>query len=413
MRTPFLLLFLTLTTAAQAETVTVRFDDLPALIASQNRRVLAGEDLAASEKSRTGHLTRSFLPHVKAYGGGEAFQTGDFGEMTQPVGGVEGRINLFRGGRDGLEEKIRKGLAAISESALEQRSREELLRARRLFSEILFYRQKISDLKEAISLCRQTTGLVQRRIDAGLTTETDRLEFDITRRQFEQELALAQEDYEHTVDELRIVLGLTDGLDVQGSLSHFHDADLEEARLKSREHPEVKQLQGQKEISQMQKKQSNRWWTPSVDLYGGYTLYPFRERERFSLGGRDEAVVGGRITFEIFDGLNSSAEAAAQKHRAAAFRQEAARKGEEVEGLFRRLQHELKARHEVVHLIERNLSEGRRYLSLSTEEYERGVKNSRDMLASLQRFLDQERNHSTALMEYLTVKSELLGLLGR
>jgi hypothetical protein len=119
---------------------------------------------------------------------------------------------------------------------------------------------------------------------------------------------------------LRIVLGLpssSGGLEIRGSLSHFHDADLQSARLDSldfQDHPEVAQLKDQKKIAELQKKQSNRWWTPSVDAYGGYTLYPFRERERSTLGGRDEAVVGGRITFEIFDGLDSKADASARKH---------------------------------------------------------------------------------------------------
>ncbi len=398
---------------ASAKTV-VTFEDLPDFIASQSRPVQAAQERVAAEKSRTGHLTRSFLPRVQAYGGGEAFRTGDFERMAQPVGGVEGKINLFRGGRDHLEEKIRKNRMALSESAFHQRSRGELLRARTLFAEILFYRSRVASLKDAIAMTQHSSGLVGKRIEAGLATESDRLEFAMARRSFEQELAFAKEEYEHAVDELRIVLGRPrETLDVRGTLNHFHDPDLQRSEVNTDSHPEVQELKSLQNISKLRQKQSNRWWSPSVDAYGGYALYPFRERERFARGERDEAVVGGRVTFQIFDGLDGKSEAGFEKHEALAFGQEAMQRQEEVEGSFRKLKHELKIRHDMAHAMERNLSEGRLYFSLSSEEYDRGVRNSRDMFSSLQRYLDQKLNHARALKDYFVVRSELLGVLGQ
>lgn len=396
------------------EKLVISYEDLPRLINSQNRRVMAGKALIDAHQARTGHLRRSFLPKVQAYGGGEFFQTGDFETKKEPIAGVEGKINLFRGGRDRLEEKTRKSQTDSAEATLEKQTRAELLKARNLFVEVLFWKKRIGDLKEAISLSRQTAGRVRNRIGAGLATETDFLEFEMSGRQLEQELALAKEDHEHALDALRILLNAPDAeLSVRGVLSHTHDSDLESAGLDASEHPEIRELANQKEISESKKSQSNRWWTPSVDVYGGYALYPFRERERPTLGGRDEAVVGGRVTFELFDGLNGSSDASEQRHRAAAYAQEAEQRREELGGSYRKLTHELAVRHQTIHSMERNLETGRRYYSLSTEEYERGVKDSRDMMAALERFLHQRENHSRALRDYLAVKSELMSLLGK
>src|SRR5215210_2132230 len=88
---------------ACAEEIKIRYDELPKLIEQRNNNVAAGKlDLDAAE-SVTGHLTRSYLPELGAHAGAEAFRTGPYAPTTQPLGGIDVSMNLFRGGKDAIE----------------------------------------------------------------------------------------------------------------------------------------------------------------------------------------------------------------------------------------------------------------------------------------------------------------------
>ncbi len=409
----FLLLFPSI---SWGDIILVNFEDIPQWVRKHNESVIGGAFHVKAAEDQTHHLERSFLPQIKAQGGGEVFQTGDFEIMTQPVGNVEGTVNLFRGGKDLLEEKMRKKQVQLSKTNLDQRYRMTLVQARFLYAQVLFHQGQLVTLKNALSQSQKDLEAVRQRIAAGLTTESDRLDFEMYHNQLETEQILAQEDYEHSLQELGVVLGVPEGSELRvkesfQTANHEHNPELLEEAASSEKHYDVQALKNKESILDLQSKQAGRWWVPSLEVYGGYVLYPFRERERFSLGSRDEAVGGVRLSLNFFDGLYSSSQKKSLAHQSIAYKHEALQKGREIQVRITKLQHELRIRHELLHTMENNLKRTRDYLSLTTEEYRRGVKSSPEILMVSQRVLDQQRRYLEIRRDYLITKAELLGFL--
>ncbi len=405
-------LSLAFTSLAQARTIS--FNDLPRLVQQQNLAVQGAETFVGAAKAKTGHLPRSFLPKISAQGGGETFQTLDQKRMTQPVAGVEGNVNLLQGGRDYLEEKKRKKELSIESTQAKKYYLSELRRARNLFVKGVFLKDLIRHYQHALTNNRKNIRLVENRIKAGLTTETDKLDFTIFQSRLGQELAIIKEDHEHTLELLQSVLGLSLNTQValQGGLGHKHDDSLFDAEFHVEDHYDVQLLAQQAEALDYAKKKANLWWTPSVDAYGSYNLYPFRERERFALEERDEYVAGVQMKMNLFDGLQSSREAKSLKLRSKGVKLQSKQKQRELEAQFRKLKHILTLRHDLVHSVQVNVNKIKKYLRLIQEEYERGTKDSSDVLSAAQRILDQKRRYSEIQRDFLLTKNELQTFLG-
>lgn len=400
--------------AGPVEALTVRYGDLPRLVRSQNENIKAETSLVKASQTETRHLTRSFLPRIRAQGGGEVFKTGDFDTMTNPVGSVDMSLNLVNGGKDHLEEKIRKNELALSHTRRERAYARELLEARMLFSEILYQSEIIRTLEYALGLNQNNVSAVEKKIQAGLTTKADRLDFQIYISQIRQELLLAKEDHEHAVKELKVTLGLPweAHLTVNGSLNHAHDQDLRSSGINPDLHPDVEILKKQERILDLEKTQANRWWAPSLDIYASYALNPFRERGYFPQSDRDETVGGIKLSMNIFDGLESHTKANALKLRSQAQKHQARHRSQEVITLHERYSHELKIRHDLVHMVERNAVNSQSYLSMTLSEYETGVKNAPDVLSASQRILDNKRRSADIRKDYWVIKAKLLALQG-
>lgn len=407
--------------AVHAETKTLRFEDLPHLVSAQNKNVLAGQSYVAGAKSQTGHWERSFLPKIRAEGGGEIFQTGNLGRRTEPRGSVEGRLNLFRSGKDRLEEKIRDTRAGFTEANFRQTYFRELSRARLLYADILYYDELLKSARQALSLTGEHLGLIQRQIKAGLTTDADRIEFEMLQNRLSQDELLFEEDYEHATEELKAVLGLSSGtsLKLDGSLGDFQEQDVLEmghhfnARVNARAHHDVLALKKKAEIANLQKKQADRWWGPSLEAYGSYSLYPFREREYPALKNRDEAVGGLVLSFDLFDGLHAKTQGKAFDHQARGHALEAEQKSRELEVLFEKLKHELKNRRRLIQLMTQNTNQGGQYLKMSLEEYGRGVKTGPQLREASERLLSEKHRLASTRREYRQIKAEFLALLGK
>lgn len=410
-----ILLFLIALPSAHAETVAIRFEDLPEWVETQNKNVLAGESFVAGAQSQTGHLKRSFLPKIRAEGGGEVGKTGTFDTTVEPYGEIETRLNLSRGGKDSLEEKILSAKAGLSDTNKTKTYLRELARARLLFADILYYQEVLKGLPQVSSLTREQLGMVQKQISAGLTTESDRLGFEIFLNQLKADQLLQKEDYEHAVSEMKAVMGIPPETEIE--LIHGFEGssaeDLLTLPLNLEEHQDILLLKKQAEVAELQKKQTDRWWTPAVDVYGGYALYTFRQIQFPTIDERKAAFGGVNVGFQIFDGLNARTQAKAFQHQAKGYALEAEQKRRELETLFEKLKHELTNRRKLILIISQNINLGSKYLSMASDEYSRGVKSGPQLLEALQNYWEEKRRLSEIRREYLRIKAELMSLLGR
>lgn len=396
-----------------AETVELKFEDLPGLVASQNQAVKGANALVESAEKRTGHFARSYYPHLRLAVGGESFETGDYRARSEPYGEAEARINLFRGGRDRLEERIRRARTEAASASAQKAYRDELHKARAIFWDLAFNREMIQVLTEAAEENRKILASANRRIKQGLVTPTDRLEFEIHGTELKEEI----ESLKHGVVLLEAALAPLVGkpagtaFHASSAIPHHHDESLLAAAVAA--HPEVQSLRTSLAAANLQRTEAARWWTPSLDLYGGKYLYTLRERDYADREDRDDAAAGVRLSLYLFDGWESRADARAHERQARGLDAQARYREAAVQAELFIAKEDLKHDHELILFSEEKIRQARQHLARSLDEYDRGVKNSLEVLSAQQRTLSFRRQYAQRRRDYQRTHAHLLKILGR
>jgi len=402
-------------TARANAVISVQFEELPALIHQKNRNIPASERMVESAEARTGHLVRSFIPTLRADIGGEAFQTGSYPVRSEPYASAEVRLNVYRGGRDSLEQDARLAQLEGVRSSSKQIFRDELEEARVLFWELVHTRERIARLKGAVEQNEEILKLANRRILRGLSTDTDRIEFEIHRSQLIEELESLQHGL--LILELRFGSLLGSPADTRFTtlerIPHVHDEALLQSEFEPLGHPSVVALTAGSSVADAQKSQASRWWLPSLDLYAGNYLYTLRDRDYLSLGVRDDQVVGVRLSFDILDGFQAQAQARALALQVSALELQTEQRKYAIRGEFEVTRESLKHDHELIHRSEERMRQGQESLKRTRGEYERGVKTSLEALAVLQRQIQFERQDAERRRDYQVTQMRLLALLGK
>ncbi|MFP5386869.1 MAG: TolC family protein [Bacteriovoracia bacterium] len=363
---------------------------------------------------KEGHLGRSFLPELSLVVGEEYFKVESVTSKTEPYGFLEARFNLFRGGKDNLASEIIQLRSGLSKIQTDLRAREELNKIRKLQYEIIFNNELISILDREKEENLKIRSQANRRASSGVATRTDSLEFTI----YDSELEEKIESLKHENKILKIGLAPLVGIETKNLefplvLDHQHDEVLLARVENFQKHPQVVSLKLENEIFQKEKAINQRFWLPSVDVYGGH-YYNFelinrdyRERNRL-----DAQAIGVRLTIELFDGLESSVEATSNQYRAEAKRLMSLYSERQSESKFSMLKEDLIHTHEVMHYVLDRIKKSKDYLRLTLKEYDRGVKNSLDALTAMQRYYRYEKDYLEKKKEYHVIKADLLTLLG-
>jgi len=408
-------LLLLLAFAARAETVDLKFEDLPKLVAERNENASGAVSLADSARARTGHLRRSFLPTLDAHAGTERFQMGRYPYRTEPYGALEARINLFDGGRDSLEERQREGQAGAAAAAARKALAVELAQARKEFWELVSLREVAALLGGALGENETLLKAANLRISRGLATETDRLEFQIYGSQLDEEIESVVHETLLVEMKLAALLGAPPGTryTTPEAVPHDHDDALLNAPFEGSAHPDAAGAAANAETARAQSGRAMRWWAPSIEAYGGYALYTLQERDYLDRSARDDRFIGARVSIPLFDGARSLADARSFAGQALGLERQASQRARAAAAQVAVAKEDLKHEHELVHRSEERIAQGKRYLALTLDEYGRGVKNSLDVLGAAQRFTAFEKQYADRRREYQSVRCDLLALLGR
>jgi outer membrane protein TolC len=400
--------------ARAAPPVTVQFDDLPKLVQGRNEHSRAARKSVEAFSARTGHLTRSFLPELKGVIGGENFRTAGESFRSQPYGEVVAELNLFRGGKDRLEERIRETRLAQAETEAQGVGIEELSKARRSYWLLVHQRELAALIDDSMKQNEANLSAAQRRVSAGMGSETDRIEFEIFKTNLEQDGARVRLEERNQQRALSVLLGhgANGGIETPKAVPHLHEDELLSRTIDTERHREIEILRHQSESSDLLAQQGSRWWMPSLDAYTGVQLYTYREREYPALSDRVDAFVGARLTFSLFDGGVASNEAQAARIDAEVLSTRAIQSRNELAAAFQGAQDELKLLHELVHGAERNVTQSKRYLDTTLSEYRRGAKNSPDVLGASQRYLDSLRRSAQLRRDFHLARTELLAVAG-
>ena len=358
------------------------------------------ERLKGAEEMK-GRLTRSFLPKLTLSYGQEKFTTGPYYNATQPYGGINAEVNLFNSGRDSiLSEKInREAEIALIESDMARI--QVLAELRRTLSHYAYLSEVRQILKTALEQNETNLEKARKRVNGGLGSNTDLLDFKQQKVQLGQELATLEFELGVASRMISTLLGIDPKESIEINFANAHPDHADEKGFaitgKSRL---VKRAELEQGLASLELKRTERWWTPSVDLYAYALRFTQKEREYNPSEARNDVTLGFKFTFPIFDGGEGLRTAAATKALARARSAEVTAKNLEIERISQDAIKRLELAHNLIHGSEENVQIMNDYRQGILSEYARGIKNSPDVLQASQRWIEAKSRYAEVKKNY-------------
>ncbi|MEN0059761.1 MAG: TolC family protein [Bdellovibrio sp.] len=395
--------------------VAVHSGNLRALLEEKNSRVQAAQQNHSAAQEREGVLARSFFPRLELHASQESFKLGSEDVKHQPAYGAELNLNLFNGGRDRLEGRIRNLESQKRSYQTQQTLAQELEKARGIYWNIRYLQERQKLLENSVAINRRNLESAQRRIRSGVATDSDRFEFEMKEVDLKQEEEEARLQLRTQTRALTLLLGLDGQKALSFSEEFHHDHDYESALGDFSKVPEfqykVSDLQADQ--GQMLAQQLRRSWWPSLDAFAAYNQYNQREEDYASASDRTQSVIGLRLTLSLSTGLEHQREAAAAAKEAASSRVLAQFQQREVATDIQGEVEELRLLHDLIHDAEENITRAERYYKMTQSEYSRGVKNSPDVLGASEKLFDRQNKRLEIIKNFQVAKAHILSKMGQ
>ncbi len=398
--------------ASGAERV-ILYNDLPALIKSRNENAQAAESNLKAQQERTGFLTRSFLPQFSASLGTEQFKTDSIPTVQKNNWQLKGRMNLFRGGQDRLENEIRKSNELRAQAEYGFEINHELKAARESYWKIVEVSQLITYQKEAIERNESFLYSSKKRAGAGVATSSDALQFELHRTLLNQSLKKLNIEDDLLKNRLAVSLGLDEHENIKVQKDFPHPPEKIQTEVLNLENNfEVQTLKTIEMGESLRKSQSSRWWLPKVDLYSGYGIPTLSEEfERAQLQDREWSL-GLALVIDLGENISNYSESKAKRFEAQAAQKRLAQKTREIKSIDHEARLNLNLMHELIHDADADVSKSECFLKITQNEYARGVKNGPDLLEAFKQLFEFRYRRAGLYREYYITQAELLALSG-
>ncbi len=393
----------------------IKFDDLPKLVRERNENVNAAKKVHLAEKERIGYLTRSFLPQISARAGNESFKTGSVGQSSQDFWTLEGKVNLYRGGRDQLEAKVREANEHISEAQYSGEFVSELREARKTYWKLVAVGALIKDQQEAVEKNELHIKSSLRRSGAGVATNADTIQFELHKTLLQQSLKRLKLKQNFLKNKLSVSIGREEHENIQVADDFPQLPDNKETfpNLKRNENIELNIASEREARATAKSRQHSRWWVPQIDLYTSYGIPSLSEEYDRALRNEREWTVGVQIGVDLGEAFESKREAKAKLLEAQAEQAKANHRKREVVAADHELRHDLNLLHELIQDADRDRAKAESFLKLTNSEYARGVKNSPDLLQAFQSYFEFRARRTLLYQEYHETRADLLALLAK
>lgn len=366
-----------------------------------NMQVMAS-DLSAENVQVSGAITKTeslreekkinralFLPELSVTGGLGSEKILDVSPNTEkgPFLFLGGKINLYRGGRDlNIQSKTDNELT-VAKMEEELKKRELNIEAYKKISEIKSLEKESELIKEEIELNKNQQKMARKKVDAGLTTSVDLVDFELKEELLQNDLDKNAFKNDLLKKELSSLFGgKHDRVEIEKS---FIDSnELQAVRDDVQSLPQLLISRKKSESSLLSKKSAKAEYLPSVDLEAKYGQITPHEK----LFSEDkEHQVALSITIPLFSGFSTSGRY-----------QQAVLETTQSERELRQTELDLQTKKDLalknIDLLKKNLASLERLLSralkyneLTVSDYRRGVKNSPDVIAASDKKFDVQK----------------------
>jgi outer membrane protein TolC len=411
----YLIISIILSASATAYGEVVTFEDLATLIQANNRLVKAAGSTVNAYNERSPYLAQSFLPNFTASTGRQLLEKSSTSGMTTGQAyRLETYINLYNGSRDRLEEQVRRDFIDVATSELIKESSQQLLAARRYFWQILAIKSLIDLYDEAITGTESYTKSAKKRIDHGIATRSDLVQFELHTDTLQQDQKRLLLELDIAKSQLAVLIGSRDhvSLELKGNLGHpsHEPPDLTGSHLVS--NPDVSLLKGRVETLRHQADQLQTSWRPQLDIFSDFGQPTYIDRDGRVGTDRQEWFLGLRLRLDLADAVTDQRESQARLSQAFATELKLEDHKAKLNAFVHELQSELPLRHELLHDAARNQQRAEDLLKLIADEYNRGIRNAAELLSAAEQRLGARRRFIEQTRDFYLTRSQLASLTG-
>ncbi len=388
----------------------LKINDLKSLVETRNERVISKNHQTKAWSNRHGFLKRSFLPSLKLYGAHERFQLGDNYTRTQPTYGGEISVNLFNGTRDSLNNKILNKKKVRSESEKKVTLYHEIIKAKETYWNLVYIDKTLILLDEIKKINLSNLTSAQRRVKTGVTTRADLYEFQIKDTELKRTAEHLNMQKEILKRELLNFIGFEEDskISLADKMDHFEGMEKVNNHSEAQHQFLAKPYLVQAEENELSAKMQSRSWWPRIDGFVALNQYNVRNGNVFGPQEGKETVVGLRASMNLFDFTTGNKEAAALYAESESSKSEAKYLEREIENEAHSEITYLNFLHQQIHDAEENIKRAQDYLKLTLNEYSKGVKNSPDVLGSIDKLLEVKSKYNEMLKDFYITRDHLL-----
>ena len=390
----------------------IRFSELRELIETRNENVKAAQSTLSAQNERTGALVRSILPRLSARLGAEEFKSYSNPPNRLSYWRIEAFLNVYRGGRDGLEDDLRNSNVRRAEGELKLERNRELLEAQRTYWQLVGIKKLLVDRRDELARNEANLKSIRRRTGAGVASSADLAQFELQKTIIVQHVKRLELEEDVLKNRLSVALGRDAHEDIQVE-SEFPkpEARLSVTGLVPEKNAEVSVMRELENTERIRGSQANRWWHPRLDVYLNYGIPSLSEDYTRATWRETQWTGGVRLAFDLSDGLDARRDASAASFEADAIQLRTSHRARQVTAVDHELRHDLKIHYELIQDADRDVERAAQFLRLTESDYNRGVKNGPDLLGAVEKYFEIRMRRNELYRDYHVTRAELMALV--
>lgn len=392
---------------AAAKPISIALSDLNRLIEEKNENIKASRAMVESSRKRTGHLTRSFLPQVAATAGQESMSVTDLPGRRENFWRVGAQLNVYRGGRDKLEEDVRDKQLEISRMDAGRDKIVELKKATDAYWEIVTITKLLEFRKEELQQNEENIRSAAKRAGAGVATSADKYQFELNKAEIEQSMEQLALDLDFAKNKLSVTLGIDSHAELILSDTFPAITSQLPKPVDIGQRLQVQAMRAREDADLARSRSYGRWWHPNLDLYASYGVPSLEDEYDRAVRGDRETVTGVRLSFDFGQGLRDQSEASAKALEAKAQQYRTSYAVRETASEEHELEHHMLKAVDLIAKTEKNLTKARSFLSLTKSEYQRGIKNGPDLMGASRQLFELYERKLLLTRQYLEHRAAL------
>lgn len=333
----------------------------------------------------------TFLPELSLNGGlgSEKLKDDSYETKKGPFVFLESKLNLYRGGRDLIAQDKTQTQIAIAKIEKEIKKRNLNIEAFKLISQIELMTKENKLIEDEVKDNATHHSMARKKVDAGLTSSVDLLDFELKRESLSNELDKNLLTIEILKKELVNLFGGSFSYsELEKTISGQKSNAPTPVESALQDTPNLLLAQKQIDLNNSELSAIKREYLPSVELEAKWGQ--ITPQEKF-LDSKKEHAVFLNINIPLFSGLSTAGKIQQSVNESTLKKREL--KQTEIETAAQR---ELESKKielskRILASLKRTQAQSIRYKTLTIGEYKRGVKNSPDVISASDNLLEIER----------------------